>query len=262
MEKLSRAKLYKKHRISYLGACKQSAKVMKSYLNGTLTYCIYLAPSDMSGHNVCPFSEHCKDRCLNASGHNRIDIWKNGYEGSKINRSRIKKTRLFFDNRNEFMTMVVGEINRYMNYAEKHNLNFAVRLNGTSDLDPQLFTYEGKTILELFPNVQFYDYTKVPNRIRKYADKENYFLTFSFDGYNWDVCEDYLQKGGQVAVVFDSHKLPTTYKGYKVVNGNDYDMRYLDGKGVVIGLTYHPTAADRVNGKIVIPNDPFIVKVG
>lgn len=253
--------LLKKHKISYIGATKQSAKVLKSYKRGVLTYCIYLAPYNMSGYMVCPNAQHCHEKCLNASGHNRMAIAKDGFEGSKINRSRIKKTKLFYENREEFMAMVVAEIKKWKKYAEKHNLEFAIRLNGTSDLNPKLFVYEGKNILDLFPDVQFYDYTKVPSRLVAYHNHPNYDLTFSFDGFNWDVCEQYLQMGGRVAVVFANGNFPQTYKGYKVVNGDNYDMRYKDGNGVIVGLTYHYTANDVIDGHFVTPNDPFIVQV-
>ena len=45
--------------VSYIGSVAQSAKLNYSLKNGTMTYGIYLAPSDMSGHNVCPCSKYC-----------------------------------------------------------------------------------------------------------------------------------------------------------------------------------------------------------
>jgi hypothetical protein len=45
-----------------------------------------------------------------------------------------------------------------------------------------------------------------------------------------------LNNNIRVGVVF--LKVPETYLGYTVINGNDYDMRYLDPKDVIIGLPY------------------------
>ena len=91
----------------------------------------------------------------------------------------------------------------------------------------------------------------------------NYDVTFSYDGYNWDRCKKHLDNGGKAAVVFYG-KLPRYFNGYKVESGNEYDMRYLNGSGCVIGLHYHITANDYkmgTNGKRVFvqPNTPFVV---
>lgn len=245
--KLSLAKLYELANVSYIGATKQSAKMNYSYNNGWETYCIYLAPSTMSGYQVCPNDKWCKQFCLNGSGRNKVDIITHGFEHSKINISRIKKTKLFFENRQLFMEIVIREINKAYNHAKKHNLGFAIRINGTSDLNIESFIYNGKNLLQIFPNIQFYDYTKcngyltIPNRYN------NYDVTLSFNGYNWDKCKQYLDNGGKVAVVF-KNQLPNTFMGYKVINANEYDMRFLDEPGTIMGLHYHKTANDYING--------------
>jgi hypothetical protein len=108
--------------------------------------------------------------------------------------------------------------------------------------------------------VQFYDYTKVPNRLKLMNIYPNYDLTFSYDGYNWDVCEAFLNDNGKVAVIFDSKTMPKYYKGYKVIDANEYDMRYLDPKGCIMGLEFHPIVK---NGKVIYANDiddQFVVK--
>ena len=246
--------------ISYLGNIKQSRKMRLSLVNGTATYCIYLAPADLSGYNVCPNSKHCKQFCLNASGQNKVDILARG-EHSIINQSRIKKTKLFHENRELFMEIMVREIKTAQAYAKKNNLEFSIRINGTSDLSPELFKYHGKNLLELFPNVQFYDYTKVYGRINLLQKYPNYDLTLSYNGYNWDECKKFMDNGGKAAVVFEK-QLPETWRGYKVIDANDYDMRYLDPNGTIMGLHYHPVASDYVNGHYVSPNTPFVVLEG
>ena len=137
-------------------------------------------------------------------------------------------------------------------------MGFSVRLNGTSDLSPEDFVYLGKNILEWFPDVQFYDYTKVHTRFNLIEKYPNYDLTYSYNGYNWNACEHFLRMGGKVAVVFEK-ELPKTFCGYEIIDANGYDMRYLDKGGTIMGLHYHPTANDYVNGKYVRPNSKFIV---
>lgn len=246
--------------ISYLGSVAQSVKMRLSYENGTMTYCLYLAPWNMSGHNVCPKGQHCHQFCLNGSGQNKCDELARGIEGSKINRSRIKKTRLFYENRAHFMDILTHEIASKQARAQRMGYGFSVRLNGTSDLSPLAFRDQsGKNILELFPNVTFYDYTKVYNRINLLKQYPNYDLTFSYDGYNMDECEKFLQNGGRVAVVFFGEKLPKKFNGWKVIDGNLYDMRYLDESQTIVGLHYHKTANDYRNGHFEIPNTPFVI---
>ena len=234
-----------KAKISYLGGVKHSAKIMKSYIHNVCTYCIYLAPYNTSGHQVCPNAEYCKDLCLNTSGHNKANILATGYDESIINQARIRKTKLFFENRDLFMEILIHELKKYKKFAEEHNMQFAVRLNGTSDISPLAFHYKGKNILELFPDVMFYDYTKVPTRML--LSYKNYDVTFSYDGHNWGTCEEWLKLGGKVAVVFASHEMPTKFKGFNVVDANTSDARFLDPQGSIMGLAFHPIVKD---GKI------------
>ena len=236
----------------YLGGIKTSHKMDLSYEHGTITYCLYLAPANLSGYNVCPCSKYCKEFCLNGSGRNRLDTIHtqkiNEQNLSAIDKSRIKKTKLFFEEKTFFMNWLIAEIKRAQNYAKKLNMEFSVRLNGTSDIN----------ILDLFPTVQFYDYTKVPTRFNILKNFKNYDLTFSFNGHNWTICESLLKKGFKVAVVFNG-KLPKKYRGYKVVDGNKYDMRYKDKGGQIIGLVYHKVANNYKNGKYIKPDTKFIV---
>lgn len=262
--------------MSYLGSVAQSAKTMKSFQHGTMTYCLYLAPATMAGRtakgsriNVCPKSDHCKQFCLNGSGHNKGDQLVRGSGKSKIDQSRIKKTRLFYNDRDLFVRLVIHEIKKWQKKAQEAGMGFSVRLNGTSDLSPALFKDPdtGLNLLELFPEVQFYDYTKVYKRIELMQQYSNYDLTFSFDGYNWDECEKFLNAGGKVAVVFFDEKMPKSYHGFPVTDANDYDMRYLDPAGHIMGLHYHKTASDYYidekdgKRKFRVPDTPFVVKV-
>jgi len=256
--------LLKELGISYLGAGNNSAKMNRSYENGVYTYCMYLASWDMSGYQVCPGGVNCHRFCLNKSGRNKIQSFLTSGLTS-VDVSRIKKTKLFFEDREKFMTLLVHEIGKNKRYAENHGMGFSVRLNGTSDLSPLAFKKGDKNILEIYPEVQFYDYTKVFPRFSQTRDYANYDLTFSFDGYNGEDCRRVLDEGlGRVAVVFDGGVLPKRFCGYDVVDANLSDIRYEDPKGVICGLHYHPTANDFhvENGKHVYvkPDTPFVIK--
>lgn len=252
--------------VSYLGGVSTSHKLDLSESAGTLTFGLYLAPWNMSGRQVCAGGAHCHEFCLNGSGQNKIDELARGRELSKINISRIKKTRLFYENRPLFMRILIQEIRRAAARAQALNMPFSVRLNCTSDLSPELFIDPdtGKNILELFSDVQFYDYTKVPNRVKLLGKYKNYDLTFSFDGYNWPTAKKYLAAGGRVAVVFyKQNVLPASFAGFPVIDGNKYDMRYQDPGRCIVGLYYHTVAGDykTVNGERVYnaPDTPFII---
>jgi hypothetical protein len=222
--------------IGYLGSVSKTTKHIKSIEYNELVYTIYLAPADSSGHEVCPLRNiECTDLCLNESGMNRMSM-----NDELINRSRIKKTQLFFENRDYFVNWMAYEIELTKAKAEKLGMSFSVRINNTSDINPLSFFLikDGKkiNILDMFPDVQFYDYTKVPNRTKLMSMYPNYDLTFSYDGYNQTTCLKMLKNKVRVAVVFD--KVPEVLWGYKVIDGDLYDMRYRDDKNVIIGLKF------------------------
>jgi hypothetical protein len=218
--------------LSYLGGIATSSKIAKGLKYDEMTYILYLAPADRSGYEVCPMrSAECTAACNNESGHNRIDIHDN-----TINKARITKTKLFFEQRRFFMQWLQDEISAASKKAQAAGNKFSVRLNGTSDLSPEQFQLDGKNILELFPEIQFYDYTKVPKRIQLTKKYSNYDITFSYSGANAVQCQDALLQGTRVAVVFE--EVPDTFWGRPVIDGDQYDMRYIDPSPVIIGLKY------------------------
>jgi hypothetical protein len=192
----------------------------------------------------------CTAACLNESGRNRIDIHKNA-----INNARIKKTKLFFEHREFFMNWLVDEISAERAKAVAAGMGFSVRLNGTSDLSPEQFHMQvgtsRKNILEIFPDVQFYDYTKVDRRFELLQKYSNYDLTFSYSGRNLDAAMRALESQVRVAVVFE--KVPDQFWGRPVVDGDAYDMRYQDDRDVVVGLKYK-----HVRKKLTGDN-PFVI---
>lgn len=242
--------------VSYLGNVSHSTKLLHSLTEKQIsTYGIYLAPADLSGYNVCPNSAACKEHCLFGAGQAMMDILSG--KNTAIN-ARIRKTKLFFENRDYFMQWTIAEITKYKLLAELEGIEFAVRLNCTSDINISDFVYDGKNICDIFPDVQFYDYTKVYNYLENVNKFPNYDLTYSFNGYNWAACERALQKGIRVAVVFEKH-LPKTFYGYRVINGDNYDSRYYDEKNVIVGLKFKIVANTIKHGKFVLPKTPFVV---
>lgn len=240
--------------LSYLGSVASSSKIAKGLAYNEATYILYLAPADMSGYNVCPMaSDECKEACLNESGHNKIDVKEN-----RINKSRIKKTKLFFEHREFFMSWLFSEITSAKLKAEKSGMRFSIRLNGTSDIEPTLFKYNGKVLFELFDDVMFYDYSKVAKRFGLLQFYKNYDLTYSFSGYNMTQCLELLDKGnGRVAMVFEGKVLPIQFMGRKVIDGDAYDMRYIDEQGVIVGLKFKKVRKkiDTANNRFIIPMD-------
>lgn len=208
-------------------------KILKGEKLGYITKGIHLAPANLSGFEVCRWrSKGCTMACLNTAGRGQMN---------SVQDSRIAKTKLFFERRAEFMTKLCKEITSSYRSALKKEMQAVFRLNLTSDIkweDVELF--KGTNIFKHFNDIQFYDYTKSFQRMAKFLGKhnefpENYHLTFSRSEHNDNVCEMVLAMGGNVAVVF-RNQLPDTWKGYEVVNGDETDLRFLDKRGVVVGL--------------------------
>jgi hypothetical protein len=222
-------------------------KIQKGTKLGYLSFILHLAPSDLSGHNTCPkATAGCKAACLNTAG--RGGMFKKGENTNMIQKARIRKTLSFFADREQFMKDLAKDIRKGIKQASKLGLTPVFRLNGTSDLSFEKYEVEGaKNIFALFPNVQFYDYTKVLGR--KVADIKNYHLTFSAaDGNDADVNKAIAQ-GMNVTVVFD--KIPAEYKGKAVFNADETDLRFLDPKGVVLGLKAKGRAKKDTTGFVV-----------
>jgi hypothetical protein len=236
--------------VNYLSSVSYSVKHQKSKKYGELTLSLYLAPAKLSGFEVCPGrTAECTRLCLNQSGKN---IGPQKERGDFINDSRITKTRLFFENRDFFMDWLIFEIEAAKRKAIRMTYKLSIRLNNTSDLSPELFTRNGKNILEMYPDIQFYEYTKVPSRVNLMGRYPNYDVTFSYTGYNLDLCKQMLENNIRVAVVFK--KVPEVWQGYEVIDGDAYDMRYKDSHAVIVGLKY------KTNRNKLTPEVKFVIQ--
>ena len=259
IEFTSQAKARRDLKISYLGGVALSAKLVHSLKVNVATYGIYLAPADVSGYNVCPNSVHCKAHCLATSGHNMLQILSG--KNNSIHNSRVKKTRLFFENNELFMKLLVAEISLAKAKYEKLGYFFSVRLNCTSDINIADFNLNGKNITEIFPTVMFYDYTKVFSYLKNVDKYPNLYYTFSYNGFNWDLCELALQKTVRVAVVFEK-KLPKYFNGIPVIDGDaEGDYRPANPKHCIVGLKLKKTSDMFSDHKFVMPTSNFIVRL-
>jgi hypothetical protein len=186
-------------------------------------------------------------------------MFKRGENTNVIQQARIRKTKMFFENRVEFMTTLVKDIELGIKQSKKMELVPVFRLNGTSDLSWEKYEVvrNGKlfrNIFTAFPEVQFYDYTKVLGR--KVKEYSNYQLTFSAaDGNDSDVLRA-MNEGLNVAVVFGIKKtlpMPVDYLSRPVFNGDESDLRFLDPKGVIVGLYAKGKAKKDTTGFVKYP---------
>lgn len=233
-------------------------KILKGMAQGYNTYILHLAPANVSGYETCPKrTAGCTAACLNTAG--RGGMFKRGESTNVIQEARKRKTRLFFENRIEFMRLLVADIELAIKQSKRLGLIPVFRLNGTSDLSFEKYEVVRnqklfRNIFSAFAEVQFYDYTKVLGR--KVTAIENYHLTFSAaDGNDADVVKA-IQQGYNVATVFGIKKtlpMPETYVGLPVFNGDESDLRFLDPKGVVVGLYAKGKAKKDTSGFVKFP---------
>ena len=205
---------------------------------------LHLAPSTLSGHNVCPMaSEGCIAACLNTAG--RGGIFRAGETTNTIQQARIRRTKWLYSDRSSFIETLKRDVLKFAAWCATNEFKPAIRLNGTSDLDwdgmaPGLISFMESC------GVIRYDYTKVPSRIKREtlrsgpAQAGDYRLCFSLAENNADTAAAWLIQGGNVAVVFRTAKLPTHFAingvTRPVVDGDENDLRFLDPHGVIVGL--------------------------
>lgn len=204
------------------------AKTVKGEKKGYLTGILYLAPAqEAGGKTLCPFSTpSCRQVCLFTAG-----------RGAMVNvrDARIRKTRDFLNDPKMFVSVLQKDIETLIRDAKNQDMTPVVRLNGTTDIK-----WENYSLMDKFPELQFYDYTKWPPNLRECLPK-NYHLTFSHSENinSWERSEGWLHRGVNTAIVFRG-ELPKTYllacEDRTVINGDESDLRFTDPVGVVVGL--------------------------
>lgn len=190
-----------------------------------------LAPFTKSGQgNVCPFaSPYCAAGCYDTAGYGRFD---------NIQQARLRRTRLFWEDRAAFLAQLVREIAALERRAARNGRRPIARLNNSSDLRWERFPVvrDGQpfpSIMHAFPDIQFYDYTKIPRRRDTTPDwPANYHLTFSLSENNDAHAAAALAAGLNLAVVLaGAAPWPAAWSGYPVLDGNASDLRFLDPAG-------------------------------
>jgi len=214
-------------------------KAKKNLKLNVHTYYLSLAHSDLSGYNVCPLANklstqennteksNCSSVCVAGNGNGRYP---------NVIKGRIRKTKRFFEDRESFLNDLIQDIQKAILFSEYYGFIPTFRLNAYSDIKWEKIKVNSQTIFELFPDVQFYDYTKIPNR----KTPNNYSLTYSHYG-KMDITRTQMSNGYNVAMVFNSQKndkLPNRYNGIKVIDGDKTDLRTKenDGVNVIVGL--------------------------
>lgn len=216
-----------------------SSKVEKSRKRGFLTAVVYLAPERESvayaGQNVCPLASYgCSRACLGTRSRLAMPAGRH---------AKLWKTLLWLWAPEVFRAQLAREIYRLRNRALHVGLTPAVRLNGTSDI---LWERKAPELFSTFPDVVFYDYTKIPERFNRGSLPPNYHLTFSRSEDNEETSIRLLSQGHNVAIVFTSLRraMRNGWRGFSVTNGDLTDARPIDRRGVVVGLSPKGHAKD------------------
>ena len=205
---------------------------------------LYLASDDLADgkRTVCPYAKiaKCSEGCLFSAGNGNYP---------NVVKARIRKTLLFLNDREEFLNLLLKDIDKFLNECDKLNKLPALRLNGTSDIQWETIKVkDDKHIFDLFPQIQWYDYTKIPTR--KVNDIPNYHLTWSYSEANEKYAALFNKIKHNKAVVF-KHALPKIFKGLKVIDGDKHDMRFLDRSNVVVGLKAKGKARTDTSGFVI-----------
>lgn len=225
----------------------QNAKTIKGEKLGYTTFIMYMSPEkqNTAGKNLCAHaSEGCKAACLFTAGRGAF---------SNVMTGRLNKTEYFLREKALFLEQVYNEVAKGY---KKHGKTLAVRLNGTSDIPYEnLIIKDNKNIMQLFPDVQFYDYTKDFSRMLK-PQAPNYHLTYSVDerAVTKINAATALHAGKNVAMVFnvkDETELPAEYMGFPVINGDEHDLTFLHGNGVIVGLKAKGKAKKDTTGFVI-----------
>lgn len=204
----------------------------KTAKNSMKSYYLSLQPTNLNskGENLCKFStKECRVSCLQFAGRQSFD---------NVVQSRSRKTEFFVQHKVLFLNKLWKELDILSDKMAKRGTKAAVRLNLLSDVDwENEFKLAGCPSMQWFAGIQFYDYTKDHLKVMRNKLK-NYDFTLSFSGHNWRYCEEVLKnKMANVAVVF-KNSVPSVWNGFTVINGDQSDERFLDGKGVIVGLKY------------------------
>jgi hypothetical protein len=224
-----------------------SPKAIKARAYGYMNAINYMAPASTAGvGDMCPWSSvACRALCLGE--HSGQAAMRKENEDNAVTLSRKAKTVMFMRERASFMRELAAGIGRAERKAKREGLKLCVRLNGATDIN-------WIATIKAYSHIQFVDYTKSEARAIAHAQGKlprNYHVTFSFSGDNHEACDRVLAAGGNVAVCF-AGQFPAAWRGHKVVDGDLSDLRHLDPRNVVVGLSPKGLKAKRdVSGFVI-----------
>ena len=209
-----------------------------------------------TGETVCLRStRECRATCLVYTGQNVAGEYNNALKAAKA--------KALLNEPVAFLRVLHAAIMMWTCDAIALSYEPFLRLNVYADI-PWELVWPG--LFDEFPEVQFYDYTKVPGRRDL---PENYDLTFSYSGRNQeDTIYEVTEGNRRVAAVFLVRRgadLPELWNELPVVDGDLSDLRPLDPPNpydedpVCVGLRYKPPRGKFSREKPVRGRDVFII---
>jgi hypothetical protein len=242
-----------------------NAKTKKGIAKGYQTAVLYLAPYKVSGVNVCPMAEKagCWRTCLNTAGRGGMPVGgtftsPGGIElpNNSIQHARIRRTKMWAEDKKNFLELLEHEITLHIKAAKRRGLTPTVRLNGTSDIMwENVRTRWGLTFMEMFPDIQFYDYTKISKRLYCTTLPRNYYLCLSgsmADPRYYNRCLQAEKDGKSVVWVVRDQTMKDTYLLLpQTIDGDEHDLRFLDPPGARVVLKAKGSAKKEMNGFVL-----------
>ena len=224
-----------------------NTKTLKGEAQGYHTIILHFLPADQAiqGRTVCACStEQCRELCLVTSGHGTVPA---------VHEARLRRTLEYWNDPVAYAKKLAQEVDYWDMHAQKKGMKLAVRICGTADL-PSL----ARRVQALAPGALYYDYTKILKAI-PLGNKGPVHYTFSRSERNDAECIAALDYGCNVAVVFATKKdqeLPKKYRlggvlPVDVIDGDANDLRFLDPKGVIVGLRAKGRARRHQGGFVV-----------
>jgi hypothetical protein len=182
-------------------------------------------------HNLCAMAEtaKCHEGCLFTAGRGAMNTVQQGRE---------RKTMWLLSDPVGFYDALNKDIETFIRRQRKNGITPCIRLGGTDDKG------DGIKLAEHHPDAQFYDYTKVIKRAYQKLPA-NYHITLSYSEADMKYADEVV-----MAVVFRD-KLPDTFRGLQVIDGDKDDLRFLDPKGVVVGLLAKGRAKKDTSGFVI-----------
>jgi hypothetical protein len=268
-----------------------NTKTLKGQTIGYQTWILHLAPHKLSGYNTCPMaSAGCAASCLNTAGRGgmiAVGETTNAIQRARIS----KTIRFFQDRAGfmaDLVKDITAAIRKSTaaGFIPVFRLNGTsdirwenVPVNGAPN------------VMTLFPSVQFYDYTKIANRrdlppnysltFSRSESNEADILTAIQHGMNVAAVlrngpakvkvvktleEQLRDKAKREAAMakrdparpkvsrprkVDLSWFPQHLFGLPVISGMEHDLRFLDPKGVIVGLEAKGEAKYDTTGFVV-----------